>query len=256
MKETIRNFVIELGVDDVGFAAVSAYSSPRSPKIQDIFPDARTIIVMAVREMSHCESSNPRIAMSGRLDLMEFGRHCNFKLTRFLEKKYSSKAMGVPISYPLEMNPDTTKGTVADVSLRHAAIAAGLGYFGRNNLVLHPRFGSRVIFFAVLSNLDITPDKPFVNDICTHCNLCVEACPSNALNQEGLTDINKCLKVSQPYGLGKAIAFWSKYGSSNPEEQKKMLFSRDFWEMYHAQSMGFQYYCFNCYSVCPLGNSN
>jgi epoxyqueuosine reductase QueG len=45
---------------------------------------------------------------------------------------------------------------VGEVSLRHAAISAGLGAFGQHNLVAHPKFGTRVIFAAVLTKLEIT----------------------------------------------------------------------------------------------------
>lgn len=253
MKQSIREFALALGMDDVGFAAVSNYNSPRSPKIEEIFPAAKTIIVMMVREMSHCESQNPRVAMNGRLDVMEFSRHCSYDLARYLEKNCHAKAMSIPLSYPLDMNPATTGGTIGDVSLRHAAVAAGLGSFGRNNLVIHPRLGSRVLFCGVLTDLEVLPDPPCSENPCIECNICVEQCPAAALDKEGYTDVGKCLRVSQPYGLGKSIAFWNKFISSPAEEQRKMFLSQDYWQMYQAQFIGFQYFCFKCYSECPLG---
>jgi len=76
-----------------------------------------------------------------------------------LEREFKAKAMTVPPSYPLLMSYET-RGTVGDVSLRHAAIAAGLGNFGRHNLVIHPTIGSRVVFTAVIINLDLLSDPP------------------------------------------------------------------------------------------------
>jgi epoxyqueuosine reductase QueG len=240
-------------MDDVGFAAVADYNSPRSPKINDIFPAAQTIIVMAIREMSHCESSSPRLAMNGRLDVMEFARNCNYQLARFIEKNFKARAMSIPLSYPMDMNPLTTGGVIGEVSLRHAAVAAGLGAFGRNNLVVHPRLGARVLFCGVLTDLILPSDPPVAENPCTECNICIESCPAHALDKEGYTDVGKCLAVSQPYGLGKAIEFWTKFAGSSPDEQKKMFFSPDFWQMYQAQFIGFQYFCFQCFSSCPLG---
>lgn len=72
LKEKIKDYALSLGLDDVGFAAVADYQSPQSPKIETIFPGAKSIVVGCVKEMSHVESPNPQIAMNGRLDIMEY----------------------------------------------------------------------------------------------------------------------------------------------------------------------------------------
>ncbi|MGE5396550.1 MAG: epoxyqueuosine reductase [Chitinophagales bacterium] len=251
MKKKIREYALSLGLDDVGFASIDDYQSPRTPEIKTLFPEVKSLVVGAIREGAHTDSPNPRIAMAGRLDIMEYGRSVNFKLARFLERECGARAMSVPLSYPLDMGPGKM-GVVSDVSLRHAAVAAGLGAFGRNNLVLHPRFGSRVLFCAILCDLELSSDPPVSDEICNQCNICVENCPAGALDVEGQTDPTKCLKVSQPYGLGKTVGFWAKFVDKSPEEQKKMFFSEDFWTMYQAQFIGFQYFCFKCESCCPM----
>lgn len=210
---------------------------------------------MVIREMSHCESPNPQIAMSGRIDAMEFARHCVYSLARHVEKNYGGKSMGIPFSYPLEMDPEKN-GSIADISLRHAAVAAGLGAFGRHNLVIHPSLGSRVLFCGILTDIEFESDPPCEKNPCINCNICVKECPAGALDEEGRTDAFKCLKVSQPYGLGKSVAFWNDFIKKTPWEQTKMFFTKDYWQMYQAQFIGFQYFCFNCYVVCPVGKIN
>ncbi len=252
MKEKIREFVLGMGVDAVGFANLADYHSPKSPSMETIFPQAKSMVVLAYKELSTCESPNMQIAMNGRLDIMEFSRSCNYKLARFLEREYSAKAMTVPVSYPLDMSLKTT-GTVGEVSLRHAAVAAGLGKFGRHNLVIHPKLGTRVIYTAILCDLDFPSDAQVTEDLCSQCNLCVQNCPAGALDEEGKTDVFKCLKNSQPYGLGANIRFWSKFGNSSPDEQKKMLGDEHYWRLYQASFIGLQYFCFKCYSTCPVG---
>ena len=158
MKEKIKDFALDLGVDDVGFAAVSDYSSPLTPALDTIFPQVKTLIVMAYREDSHCESENMRVAMSGRLGIMDFMKSCNYKLSHFLERKCKAKAMVTPASYPLNISPETKFGLLADISHRHAAIAAGLGNWGRNNLVIHPKLGAKVLFSTVLSDIELPSD--------------------------------------------------------------------------------------------------
>lgn len=251
MQEKIKRFVLDMGVDDAGIASIEDYNSPNSPQLQSLFPGVRSLIVMAYNELDNCESNNPQIAFNGRLDVMEFARSCNYKLARFLKKEFNAKVMTVPLSYPLEMSY-ATKGCIGDVSLRHAASAAGLGSFGRHNIIIHPKFGSRVVFSAVMTDMDL-PSGPPAEKFCTDCNLCVDNCPGNALEVEGKTHLGRCLKNSQPYGIGGNIGFWTKLMDSSPEEQKKMLSSEEYWKLYQASFIGFQYFCFKCMASCPIG---
>jgi epoxyqueuosine reductase len=250
-KEMLRSFALSLGVDDVGFASVDDYQSAASPPVESLFPGARSIIVMAFRELSSCTSPSPQIAMNGRLDVMAFIRYSCYRIVHFMERQLEAPAATVPFSYPMDfVNPN--KSGIAELSLRHAAVAAGLGAFGRHNLVIHPRFGTRVVFAAVLSELALPPDPP-AEGRCTLCNLCVDACPAGALDQEGKTDRLKCLSSSQPYGLRANIAFWSRYGAAGPAERKTMLESPEYCSLWQAGFIGNQYFCFRCFNVCPAG---
>ena len=255
MKKRIKEFALSLGVDDVGVAAAADYRSPRSPKLETIFPGVKSIVVMAYKEPSSCESANMQVAMSGRMDVMEFSRSCNYRMSRFIEREFGATAMATPASYPLEMSMETM-GAIGDVSLRHAAIAAGLGAFGRHNLVIHPKLGTRVIFTAILTDLEIASDAQCKEELCINCDLCVEQCPAGALDEVNRTDVAKCLRNSQPYGIGNSIRFWSKFADGTPEEKKKMVKGVDFWRMYQAGFIGFQYFCWNCMKSCPVGQKD
>ena len=252
VKDDIRSHVMGLGADDAGFASADDYRSPRSPALDTIFPGARSLVLMAYRELASCESPDMFIAQNGRYDLMEFARGCNYRLARFLDREYGARAMTVPVSYPMEMSR-ATRGTVGQVSLRHAAVAAGLGTFGRHNLVVHPRFGSRVVFSAVLTDLDLPSDGPRADNPCTDCGLCVERCPGRALDGAGKTDVMKCIRHSQPYGLSGAIGFWIRHADASAEERKAMFKDDLFWKMYQAGHIGPQYFCFHCIGSCPVG---
>jgi len=252
MKKRIREFALSMGVDDVGVAAAQDYRSPQSPDLQTIFPGVKSLIVLAYKELQNCESQNMQIAMAGRLDVMEFARSCNYRFARFLDRELKAKAMTVPLSYPLHMSYET-KGVIGDVSLRHAAVAAGLGRIGRNNLVIHPEMGTRVVFTAALTDLDLPSDLPVSENLCTECDLCVKSCPAAALDEPGKTDAMKCLKKSQPYGIGSAIKLWTQFAESPLEEQKKLVRDVNYWRLYQAGFIGFQYFCFSCMSSCPVG---
>ena len=188
--------------------------------------------------------------MNGRLDLQEFVRSSNYKIARFLEKECGARAMSVPPSYPLELSPHNSL-SVADVSLRHAALAAGLGVFGRHNLIIHPRLGPRVLFMAVLTDLALPSDPKVTEELCTQCNICVESCPASALDIAGKTDFGKCITVSQPYHLPKIIGFWTEWVGRSPQEQINMLLTKDFFMTYQASFIGFQYFCLNAITPAP-----
>src|SRR5512144_498439 len=123
VKDDIPTWALGLGVDDAGFAAAADYRSPRSPALDRIFPGARALVVLAYRELASCEGPDMHIAQDGRCDLTEVARGCNYRMARFLDREYGARAMTVPVSYPMEMSR-ATKGTVGQVSLRHAAVAA------------------------------------------------------------------------------------------------------------------------------------
>jgi epoxyqueuosine reductase len=250
-KERIKDFVLGLGVDDVGVAAVSNYNSPMSPKMESLFPEAKSMVVLAYKEPANCDSPSKPLAINGRLDLIEFSRSCSYRLARFLEREYDARAMTVPYSFPI----DISKRGIGEVSLRHAAVAAGLGSFGRHNLVIHPKYGARVIFSAVLCDLALPADSPVKEDLCNRCNICVESCPVGALDEEGKTNVVKCSPHIQPHGLRGTIAFWHKFVDSSPKEQKEMFLDDSFMRLWHAGIVPNMYICFKCRNSCPIGQS-
>lgn len=253
MESEIREFILNSGADDVGIARAADYDSPRSYEITEFLPDAESIIVIAFKVLSSCESPSLSVALNGYLDLASFARTTSYRAARFLENKFGAAVATVPLSYPFEIHND--RRGVADFSHRHAAVAAGLGSFGRHNLVVHPRFGTRVNFVSIVTNLPLQPTPGLSEDLCIHCNLCVKNCPGGALDEEGKTDLMKCMKHSLPHGLGADIAFWVKLFNTSPEEQKEMLRDEHYARLRQSLVLGNQYRCFNCMKSCPVGRS-
>ena len=255
-KEKIRTFGYDLGADAVGFAAVEDYRSKNSPDPKTILPGVKSIVVMGYRENNGAlESENPRISMVSRMGGIELSLKNNYLMTRYIEDQFHIKAAPVPFSYPLDMGPGKT-GFIGDISLRHAAVTAGLGVLGRHNLVIHPRFGTRIIFTAILTELPLNSDPPVREELCTQCDLCVEMCPGKALEEEGKTDQIRCLKVSQPYGIGGMIRYIRQFIGASPEEQKALTKGSILLDLYQAQLIGFQYFCWKCLAVCPACLTN
>lgn len=67
--------------------------------------------------------------------------------------------------------------------------AAGLGTIGRHSLLITPEFGSMVWLGAVLCEQEFEADA-LIENICNNCNLCVEACPVDALKEPELNQQN------------------------------------------------------------------
>lgn len=81
---------------------------------------------------------------------------------------------------------------------RDLARRAGLGWFGRNTLLIHPKRGSYFLLGVILTTRELVPNDPFEDDHCGKCNACVDSCPTGALlgrNADGapVIDAKRCI---------------------------------------------------------------
>ncbi len=74
---------------------------------------------------------------------------------------------------------------------REAAARAGLGFYGKNSMLLSPG-GSYTLLGAIVTDLELEPDTPVVKD-CGQCRLCLDACPTGALYDGHAVDATRCL---------------------------------------------------------------
>lgn len=86
------------------------------------------------------------------------------------------------------------KGMVDTGALVDTAVAqrAGIGFIGKNGLVISKEFGSYMFLGELLTNLEIEPDSPVDYD-CGDCNRCVDICPTACLIGNGSMDAKRCL---------------------------------------------------------------
>ncbi len=81
----------------------------------------------------------------------------------------------------------------APVMERQWAQRAGLGWIGKNSLLLNRQMGSFFFLADLIIDLEATPDTPLAKDYCGTCTACIDACPTEAILQPEVIDASKCI---------------------------------------------------------------
>jgi epoxyqueuosine reductase len=108
---------------------------------------------------------------------------------------------------------------------REAAARSGVGFYGKNTLLITRKHGSWVVLGTLVTTAELEPAPPLDLD-CGSCRLCIDACPTGALDDPGTVDANKCL------------SYWTQSKHSVPEPYREALEDR-------------VYGCDICQDVCP-----
>ena len=108
---------------------------------------------------------------------------------------------------------------------REAAARSGVGFYGKNTLLITRRHGSWVVLGTLVTDVEIEPTPPLGAD-CGSCTLCIDACPTGALDEPGTLDATRCL------------SYWTQAPGPIPEPYRREL----------GASV---YGCDICQDVCP-----
>jgi len=114
--------------------------------------------------------------------------------------------------------PDTQTKSFVDagpVPERELAQRAGLGWIGKNTMLIRPGTGSYTFIASVFTDADLTPDVPFTADRCGTCTRCLAACPTQAFPAPRVLDARRCIayltiehRGEMPGELGKQVGSW------------------------------------------------
>ena len=198
MKEEIRRILTAHGADACGIAGIERFSgAPEGFHPQDIYPDCRTAIVFLKRMPLGLRHVNPRIAYYHATEIcIAEVDHIAYEASLTLERELSIKAVPLPCDSPYEYWEEENKRGCGILSMRHAAMLAGLGHLGRNTLLIHPEFGNMVSIGVILTDAGLESD-PLLETSCVNgCSVCLNACPPHAL--DGIT-VNQKLCRSYTY---------------------------------------------------------
>ncbi len=127
----------------------------------------------------------------------------------------------------------------APVMERQWAVKAGLGWIGKNSLLLRKGVGSFFFLAEIIGNIDLTPDQP-QTDHCGECTACIDACPTQAIVQPQVIDSNKCISY---------LTIEDKTWPANSE--KGSFENEDIVDPPKTNTGQWAYGCDVCQDVCP-----
>ncbi|HKJ27695.1 MAG TPA: tRNA epoxyqueuosine(34) reductase QueG [Anaerolineales bacterium] len=76
---------------------------------------------------------------------------------------------------------------------RDIASRAGLGWIGKNSMLIHPQHGSYFLLAEILLDIELPPDEPFPVDHCGTCTRCLDACPTSCILPDRTLEAEACL---------------------------------------------------------------
>ena len=177
---------------------------------EKLLPDARTVISAALSYWAAGPEPGPG---EGRLPRYTWN-------DRYAELREKLDALGRRLGGSYRVLVDANQHVD-----REGAARAGVGFYGKNTMLITRRHGSWVVLGALVTELEIEPSAPLALD-CGSCRLCIDACPTGALDDPGVLDSTRCL------------SYWTQAPGSIPDE--------------YREELGVQVYgCDICQDVCP-----
>ncbi|MFH1953643.1 MAG: 4Fe-4S double cluster binding domain-containing protein [Pseudomonadota bacterium] len=245
MDETLKTKIfswLEGRVDAAGFAPVERFhEAPAGHHPTLVCKDAATVIVFGRR------------VPKGVLNSPEYGLYLLHRSYHTLYPYLDEVAMDlanrveaqgylavqVPSFAPVVYHGEVPWGLL---SLKHAAVFAGLGALGRNGLFFHTEHGSLLRLAAVITNAKI-PGDPVIDASCPReCNACQEACPAGAF-QNGVFNKAVCLAYSIRHAI-YPLALRDARGRKNIET------------IFNTAGYNAWIRCHDCQKACPNNQMN
>ena len=180
----LKEFALNAGADKCGIADIERFSeAPKGFHPEDIYKDCQSVIVFLKQMPPEIILASNPVPYSHTASLLydELDR-IGLELGKFLEK-HQEHGIPVPADVPYLSWDEENKHGRGILSMRHSALLAGLGFLGRNTLLINEDLGNMAYIGAILTNVKLDPDPLIKNFKCpSKCRICLDACPPKALN--------------------------------------------------------------------------
>jgi epoxyqueuosine reductase len=152
-----------------------------------VLADVRSVVMLAMNYMPPVPDPPAGPAGTGRVARYARGVDYHELLWRRLDEL---------LAWIEQQRPDCRGRGVVDTAPlleRDFARRAGLGWFGKNTMLLHKHLGSYFFLAALLLDVALTPDPPHAAQHCGSCTACLDACPTDAFVGPGQLDARRCI---------------------------------------------------------------
>lgn len=213
LKEQIIAGSKEIGIDKIGFTSADPFDHLKPSLVEQkennhttgfehpdidervypelIFDQPKSIISIALAYPSRMTSRPEKIRgeKRGKFARASWGTDYHDVLKDRMAKLIDY-IQEISIDHPdITFKPMVDTGELIDVAV---AQRAGLGFIGKNGLLITEEYGSYVYLGEIITNIPFTPDTPMANQ-CGSCTKCVDYCPTSALLGDGRMNATRCL---------------------------------------------------------------
>ena len=150
---------------------------------KQILPECKSVLVLALPYSPISKNSSEFQIASYALgdDYHEVIPPRLQEIVQFIEQQ---------VGHPIPNRYYTDTGPVLE---RELAQRAGLGWIGKNSMLIHPQRGSTFLLAEILLGVELEPDEPFQTDHCGTCTRCMDACPTQCILPNRTIDSNRCI---------------------------------------------------------------
>ncbi len=163
----------------------SERSRQRRADPQQILPECKSILVLALPYTPVAQNTQPSTVNIAAYALgADYHDIIPPRLQEIVEFIETQIGRPIPNRYYTDTGP---------ILERELAQRAGLGWVGKNSMLINPQVGSTFLLAEILLGIELEPDDPFPTDHCGTCTRCLNACPTQCILPNRTLDARRCI---------------------------------------------------------------